>query len=284
MSLAVLSLTIGGLLIAVWTGQRRQQRDLVALVERLARADASAHPPSSGDELDSLPEPVARYLRWSGATSQRPGLVRLRQTGTLRLAVTSTRWMSFNAEHLASPGAPGFVWNARVAVAPLVHVRVRDAFVEGEGSGHVALLSAATVGTEAGTPEMNSGSLHRFLAEAVWYPSALLPGPMLRWSALDAGRALATLTVQGVSVVLEFRFAETGEVTGIFTPTRWGRFDGRHEQWPWEGHFRNYRQRDGLQVPFEGEVGWYDDGEWHVVWKGTIVEFESGAAFPTSGS
>jgi hypothetical protein len=122
---------------------------------------------------------------------------------------------------------------------------------------------------------MNSGSLHRYLAEAVWYPTALLPGPKLKWTEIDATRALATLTDHGVTVSLEFRFAGTGEVTGIYTPGRWGTFPGGYRQVPWEGHFRDYRERDGIVVPAEGDVGWYIDGEWRAVWKGTVTAFDS---------
>ena len=93
------------------------------------------------------------------------------QIGTLRTDPKSERWMSFSAEHFVVPPATGFVWDARVNVAPLVHVRVRDSLIEGRGAGLVSFLSAFTVGGDAGTPEMNSGSLHRFLAEAVWYPT-----------------------------------------------------------------------------------------------------------------
>jgi uncharacterized protein DUF6920 len=50
----------------------------------------------------------------------------------------------------------------------LLHVRVRDSLVEGRRSGQVSQLSAFTVSEDAETPEMNSGSLHRYLAEAVW--------------------------------------------------------------------------------------------------------------------
>jgi hypothetical protein len=74
------------------------------------------------------------------------------------------------------------VWNARVVVARLLHVRVLDSLIEGRGAGHVSFLSAFIVSADAGTPEMNSGSLHRYLAEAVWYPSALLPSRKLRWT------------------------------------------------------------------------------------------------------
>jgi hypothetical protein len=72
-------------------------------------------------------------------------------------------------------------------------------------------MSALTVSAAAGGIEMNSGSLHRYLAEAVWYPSALLPGPRQQWTPVDATRALATLTNDRTSVSLEFRFAESGD-------------------------------------------------------------------------
>jgi hypothetical protein len=107
----------------------------------------------------------------------------------------------------------------------------------------------------------------------VWYPIALLPGPTLQWSPIDSTRALATLTDHGISVSLEFRFADTGEVTGIYTPGRWGTFGGGYEQRPWEGRFRNYERTNGFRLPTEGEVGWYVDDEWRAVWKGTILEF-----------
>ena len=83
------------------------------------------------------------------------------------------------------------MWNARVEVAPLLHVRVCDALVEGRGSGHVSLLSAFTVSSDSGTPEMNAGSLHRYLAEAVWYPVALLPSANKIGAVTAAARPLA---------------------------------------------------------------------------------------------
>jgi hypothetical protein len=81
------------------------------------------------------------------------------------------------------------------------------------------------------------------------------------------------LTSHDVSVSLEFRFAPSGEVTGIYTPARWGAFSGGFRQVPWEGHFRNYRQQGGILVPMEGDVGWYIDNEWRAVWKGTVVNY-----------
>jgi hypothetical protein len=260
--------------LALWIGSRRQRGAVAVEVEQVTWAATSAAAQRPVGSLDALPAPVARYLRWALAETAAMPLVRIRQRGTLRTGTDSERWMPFEAEHLVAPGAPAFVWIARVSVAPLLHVRVRDAYIDGTGSGHVSLLSSFEVSAASGTPEMNSGSLHRFLAEAVWYPVALLPGPALQWSPIDTNRARATLTDRGVSVSLEFSFAETGEVTGIYTAGRWGSFGGGYEQRPWEGHFRSYEEKNGFRVPTQGDVGWYVDGEWHGVWEGTILDVE----------
>lgn len=235
---------------------------------------------ASGGDLrhptgESLPAPVVRYLRLALPHMRSIQRVRLKQVGSLRTDINRDRWMRFSAEHTVVPPATAFDWNARVAIAPLLHVRVRDALIGGRGSTRVSVLSALTLSAVSGTPEMNSGSLHRFLAEAVWYPSALLPSPTLAWTEIDATRALATLTDHGATVSLEFRFAETGEVTGIFTPQRWGRFPEGYRQVPWEGHFRDYRDRGGAVVPTEGDVGWYVGDEWRAVWKGSITRYEA---------
>jgi hypothetical protein len=96
---------------------------------------------------------------------------------------------------------------------------------------------ASYVGHDDGSPEINSGSLHRFLAEAVWYPWALLPSASLTWQPIDDSRAMATLAAGDTTVSLEFRFSPNGEVTDIYTPARWGKFDGRYAKAAWEGHF-----------------------------------------------
>jgi len=141
----------------------------------------------------TLPPPVRRHL---DAVLPRglatPRSVRLAQHGSLRTTTSSSRWMSFSASHEAWPLDTAFAWDARIRAAPGVHLRVRDALRDGRGSGEVRLLGLR-LAREADTPEMNAGSLHRFLAEAVWYPWALRPGERLRWQALDDRRALATL-------------------------------------------------------------------------------------------
>ena len=71
---------------------------------------------------------------------------------------------------------------------------------------------------------------------------------------------------------LEFRFNDIGEIVGIYSPDRFGIFDGDYKQVPWEGHFHDYQVRSGMRVPLYGEVGWYIDGGLQIVWKGDLID------------
>lgn len=273
-ALVGLGASLAAIAVALRAGSRHRQRSLSRLVESLvvSSVDRSGAPRAASLPAD-LPAPVAAYFARVLQNDQ-PAirLARFRQSGVLRTEATRARWLRFDADAVVSPAAVAFVWDARIAMAPLLHVRVRDALVRGIGSGRVDFLSAFPVASAEGDPRLTSGALHRYLAEAVWYPTALLPRPSLRWSAIDAQAALATLTHCGVTVSLEFRFDGTGEIVGIYTPARWGRFGGGYRQAPWEGHFRNYVHRHGMLVPSEGEVGWYIEGAWRSVWRGSILE------------
>lgn len=130
MTLVNLSL-VAVAIVTMWIGTRRQRRALIADTERQIRAGAHASSLAIGVEgLGDLPPPVARYLRLALPLRKAIPQVRLTQTGTLRTDATADRWMAFEAEHLVVPLATGFLWNARVRVAPLLHVRVRDALID----------------------------------------------------------------------------------------------------------------------------------------------------------
>ena len=275
-SSAILALLAVGVIVIVSLGVIRQKRETAELVNKLV-CNTSQHPHTSVDyeSLSGLPEPVERYFR-NVLRDGQPYIqvVRLRQAGELKIDENATKWSDFEACQVVSPLTPGFVWNARIAIAPLIHIRVRDAYVAGRGSGKVSLMSAITVAHDQGHMKLDSGALYRFLAEAVWYPTALLPGVGVKWRGVDNNRAIATLTDAEISVSLEFRFNDSGEVIGIYTAERYGLFDGQYEKHPWEGHFRKYEIRDGIKIPTEAEVGWYLPGGWWLFWKGRIVEVD----------
>ncbi len=221
--------------------------------------------------LQTLPAPVARYLKHVLKDGQPLiSLVKIRQTGALRTKTSTNTWHTFTAKHMATPITPGFVWGAKVNLLWKIWLRVSDACMSGASTSKVDFLSVIPLGSESNVAALNTGALHRFLAEAVWYPTALLPGGGVEWAPVDDHSAIATLTDRNISVSLEFRFNENDEVAGVYTPARNQRINGDYYPTPWEGHFSHYVSQAGMRVPSYGEVGWYAEGEWRCVWKATI--------------
>lgn len=223
--------------------------------------------------FDTLPSAVRRYLLLAlpGPTSAKaPAALAFTQQGSLRTSMETSRWVPFSATHTVRPLAREFEWRARVRMGPLVYLSIEDSFRLGVGSSE-ARFGWLRLSHAEDTPEVNAGSLHRFLAEAVFCPWALLPCPALKWEPIDNARALATLTVGATTVSLEFRFAQGGEVSSVYTAGRWGRFEGKYFQVPWECHFQDYELRGGVLAPSYGEVGWWRAAQLELVWKGSVA-------------
>nr|WP_307728610.1 DUF6544 family protein [Massilia solisilvae] len=262
--------------MAAWLGHQRQQRASATLRDALLGHDAGASAPAARvrfDQLDALPGPVQRYFRHVLADGQ-PLIAsaQVEQAGSLRTTLDTPRWMPFTATHLVRPAAPGFLWNARVQAAPLVHLRVLDAYADGHGASRLFAMSALQVAAARPGPELDAGALHRYLAEGAWYPTALLPSEHLAWTPIDEHRAMATITDHDTTVSLEFRFNAIGEITGVYTPGRWGNFGGGYQLRGWEGRVSDYVEQDGMRVPSRAEVGWYDDAlQWQRVWQGQVT-------------
>jgi hypothetical protein len=120
-----------------------------------------------------------------------------------------------------------------------------------------------------GGGEIARGELMRYLAEAVWYPTALLPSQGVRWEAVDANSARASLTDAGIGVSLVFGFNEAGLITTVHSDARGRTVGKRVELTPWEGRFWNFAQRDGMSVPLDGEVSWILPTGRKPYWRGT---------------
>jgi len=249
---------------------KKQNKQLELLVHYLTDDDV---PQSNALLIPSdLPAPVYRYLqKVLPKHAQSISQVRLTQSGKLRTSLTA-QWLSFNAEQHVAPMTKGFVWQARVNLSVIGHVRVVDSYIRGVASGAVNLLSAFTVASAADVAELNSGALHRYLAEAVWYPTALLPQFGVVWIAQDDHTAVASLTDSGMTVSLEFKFNDADEVVAIYTSGRFGQFDGTYKKVPWEGHFSEYQRDNGFLLPRQAEVGWYDGDKLKLVWQGRIKQ------------
>jgi hypothetical protein len=194
--------------------------------------------------------------------------------GQFNLSDAAERWKPFRSQQQVTTEPPGFVWDASVRLLPGLAVRVHDAYVAGEGILYAALLGLFPVMSLRGRHEIAAGQLMRFLAEAAWYPTALLPSQTVDWTAVDSRSARVTLRDGAVAVSMRFRFNEEDLIEEVQADAR-GRTVGKQvTPTPWRGRLWNYQQHAGMLVPLEGEVAWLLPEGAKPYWRGRITKLE----------
>jgi hypothetical protein len=224
-------------------------------------------------EIVNLPPPVRRYFQAVLKDGQPiVSKARFAHEKQFNMGETQAKWSRFTSSQVAITRRPGFDWDGRIAIVPGLNVFVHDAYVAGEGILHAALLGLVTLADIRGTPEAAQGELMRFLAEAAWYPTALLPSQGIRWEAIDNLSARAELTDGTTTVSLDFRFDVAGMISSMRASGRHRTVNGVLVATPWHGRFWGYEIRDGMRIPLEGEVAWeFPEGLWPY-WRGRIKE------------
>lgn len=250
--IAVLAALLAGL--AWWGSFRfaRQGREAQATLERVAQARSWG----PGD-FDGLPEPVARYLSRALPPAGGPlRMTRARMEGQIRQG-PERPWQDWSGRQVWCLDPPAFVWSARMAAKPLLPVYVRDGLIKGQGGLLVRLWGWLTLARATSSPELDLGSLQRWLAEAPMFPPALLPGADLRWEALGQDSAKAVLTSGEHTVEAVFSFDSKGmplscqiegrprqQPDGSFIPT------------PWLARYAQWERQGGKLVPTRCEAAW----------------------------
>jgi hypothetical protein len=227
------------------------------------------------DGAQELPAPVRRYLELAIEPGRAPvRAVMIRHEGEFRMGEAEDSWRPFTSTQFVTTLPPGFDWDARIQMLPGVPVFVRDGYVLGAGGLRAALFGLIPVMQAEGSGEIARGQLLRYLAESMWYPTALLPGHGVVWTPTGERSARATLRDRGVEAAVDFHFGGDGLVREVFAPDR-PRAEGEaFVLAPWAGRGRRFERRDGLLIPMEAEVEWRLAGGPLPYWRGRITAIE----------
>lgn len=224
-------------------------------------------------ELEDLPEPVLKYFNL--VLKNRSDIINtayISQEGKFRMDENSNEFLDTEAQQFFSNDPHAFTWHAKIYIDAGVYINVFDSYTDSKGALKAKFLSLYTVADEKDKKELDEGELQRYLAEALWYPTALLPSESLKWSAIDKNTALATITDGNISTSLEFRFNDKGEITSIYTPKRYREKDGTYVATPWLCEVSNYVEKDGYLIPQDGQVSWIIDNHKFTYYKLTIKD------------
>jgi hypothetical protein len=225
------------------------------------------------EDIRDLPEPVQRYLRYTGVIGrERTAFVRLKQTGAMR-PKPDGKWFPLTAEEYYAVDNPGFVWKGCMAIAPLFSATAQDMYLNGRGNMHVKLMSAINIVNAKGK-EMDEASLMRYFNEMQWFPSSLV-SDKVKWEAIDANSAYATLTDRGMAVSALFCFDKEGKITNFIAERGRSTDGGKLVRTKWSTPISEYRTYgNGLRLPSKGEAVWHlDSGDYSYI-KLQITEVE----------
>ena len=250
-------LLLSGGAITIYAFHQHVGHEIETILDRIDEAPSETVHPS--DDAD-VPAPVQRYLEAIGIDGQ-PAIrsVRLKQRGQMRTSPEGA-WIPIEAEQYISTDPPGFVWLAKTRIMGVIPMWVRDKFTAGHGEMWIRPLGLITAARSSG-PEVDQGTMLRYLAEMAWFPTAFLPSENLQWQAIDDRSARAVFTLGEQSVAATFEFGDSGLIERVEAQRYYDTGDG-YELKRWSGIHADYQDVDGVRIPTGAELTWHlDDGD-----------------------
>lgn len=162
----------------------------------------------------------------------------------------------------------------RINLFPGAVAFVLDPYVGGRGILEPTLLGLVSQGRDRSSDALDRAEMMRYLAEAAWYPTALLPSQGVTWFAIDESSANATIHDGHHAVTMLFRFDEFGMIESVSSDKRAATEGSRMVMRPWRGCWSNYRKREGMRIPLSGEASWVCQGRQIPYWRGAIASVQ----------
>ncbi len=209
------------------------------------------------NELNDLPPIVQRYFR-TVLNDGQPIVVaaRIELAGTMNMSTTDEQWKYFTSEQSVVTHRPGFLWNAKIRMFLGLPVYVEDSYIAGQGRLVARVLGLFTMANAHGGGELARGEFMRYFAEAVWYPTALLPSQGVAWQAVDNTSANATIVDGFSTLTLLFKFNSAGLVDSVLAESRGFGIGQAMQMLPWNCQFSDYKWHSDMLVPMTGDVAW----------------------------
>jgi hypothetical protein len=207
----------------------------------------------TADMLTDLPEPVQRYMAYTGVVGKAwIEDVRLQQRGRFRTGLERS-WMDMTAEQYYTTDPPSFLWKASFKIVGLPLLRAQDRYESGHAHMYGKLAGLFTIFDVRGE-KLDQGGMLRYLSEMIWFPIAFLGGN-ITWEGVDEHSARVTLHDHGNSVSGQLFFDEQGRPTN-FTTMRYREVDGDFSLDPWSTPITGYGSMAGLNLPNRGKAVW----------------------------
>ncbi len=257
---ALVFLTLLAVAAAAFFGyvkMKGKQFDEGATAEIEAFSAAIGAPPAATftyDRLKGLPAPVAAYFRHVLANG-----VPLVDRASLRMGGSflprpNSNYLGFGAEEYFNARTPAFLWYGKIKVSQVLWMYSIERYIDGASSFDRKFMGAFNE-THYEHKEDKS-SLVRYLGEAVWFPTALLPSGQVRWEPVDDRTARVFMTSRGITVSAAVTFNLEHEIVEFMSHDMEFEKLEKGETREWHMRCADYKNFGGIIIPTEVRAEW----------------------------
>ena len=222
--------------------------------------------PVTGHDLDALPEPAQRFMRFMGVVGRpRDWSFRARLEGKIRGAPDKA-WMPFTAWQYNTSLRVTRVFEMRIDVAGLVPMYGSDTYIDGRGRMHGKVANLITVVDGTGR-EFDLGELVTYLNDACMVAPSMLLRPSVSFTGVDDASFDVTLVDSGNTVTARVSVGEDGRLVDFSTEDRWYASPNGLIQARWSTPVSAWTRHGDRPLPDGGPAIWHlDAGPFEYAW------------------
>jgi hypothetical protein len=210
----IAALTAGAVAGLVWADKAFRSAYLQRAMRLKAEAGVQSDAAVTEADLEDLPEPMARYIRFSGAIGKpRIKVVHLLHGGRFKTAANAP-WMPIRGEYFITAIKPSFAWYGRLRVAPGVHVAAVDSYGDGHGRMLVKAMSLFRIADDQ-SDRVSRSAFGRCVAELTMAPTFFLNRDYVRCTQTGRDQVRCTVTDAGFSTDAELFINEDGSLNRV---------------------------------------------------------------------
>lgn len=237
------------LAIGTWTYYNAYKQQVEAGLKR--PSDPISTPLTEAD-LQPLPEPVRKYLRFSGALGKpKVNHFKVEFTGKIRGSETAA-WMPFTSEqfNFMEPATRLFFIKATMKGMPVAGLH---AFNDGKAVMDIRLYSMFTVQYQDGA-EMDSSETVTFFNDMCCMAPATLIDKRIQWLEVDGNKVKAAFTNHGITIKAWLIFDDQGLLQNFISEDRYATEGKSLKKLPWSTPLKDYKAMNGHQLPGYAET------------------------------
>ncbi len=194
------------------------------------------------------------YKKVVDDSSPIPNFITLNQSGEIKTEENSN-WLKIKSTEYFTSQKPNLLWDAEIGNSKFFWIEIVDSYLRRKGNTLIKINSSVTIGDSWGI-EIDKSNLFKYLSEAVYFPTSLLPSKNLKWNILDSNIAEIKFTDDKTSVVAKLFFNNDGTISNIETLDKFRPMNDNYKESLFTIYFSNYKKYNSFLIPTYCEVEW----------------------------